>query len=263
MRSISNILGIDVIERLKDDEEYYNGIGQNYLSASILKHYYNNILPYRRKEGFIHPLSFGDAVHKSVLEPLKYEELYFAPIGTPNALTMADKAHSDFLRDCLTAHPEVNAILEDGNNQFEVPFIGEFDGVPLKCKCDIIGDTMNYDIKTTGNLEAYDYTAPNLWHYDISAYQYFLLTGRLMTFIVVEKNTGKIRIVTPTERFYNEGRRKWWYAIKNYKKSMMKSWTYLGHHSIKSNLFDMDGVSFKTENGKLYGFITKEEYQGV
>ncbi len=249
-----------VINRLRKDEDYYGSYGQRWLSASTLKQYLKSLTPENNNQTqFIHPLAFGNAFHQSLLEPSKFQDRVWLPNNGDNALEGLcdrDREHIYLLANAVLDNPIAKSILEDGNSRFEVPYIGQWDGINLKCKVDIETDDCLWDLKTTGNLEAYDYTSVNLWGYHISAYQYYLLTGKVMNFIVVEKNTSKVRIIYTDKKFYEDGKRDWIWALNQYKKSLGMQWIYIGKGTEEDADKLKEGYEYiKCDNNKLYAFV--------
>ena len=251
----------EILDRLLDDKEYYGEYGQQWLSASSLKHYLKNKYPKKEEEcKFIHPLEFGNAFHQSLLEPLKFQERVFLPDEKDNALEglkMSDRAHIEMLSDAVLSNKTARAVLEDGNNRFEVPYIGTFGDIDLKCKVDIEGEDCLWDLKTTGNLKAYPYTSVNLWGYPLSAWQYYMLTGKTMNFIVVEKNTGRVKIVYSDEEFYRIGRVQWQAAMFNYRRSLGLKKIFLGNYQNydRKLLKGLYGGLEQTSDGNLYAYV--------
>ena len=239
----------DIIEALKDDEQYYNGMGQQWLSASTLKKYLNTDCPKERPMNQ-KALQFGHAFHQCILEPEKYE--------LRDDLDIIDRDHIDMLKKSLENSYEFGVMNE--LKDVEVPFIGTFEGIKLKCKVDALTDEVLIDLKTTSNLDAVEYTAKH-FGYHLSAYQYWVLTRKVMWFLYVEKNTGRIKLVKPDRKFYVDGQRDWRWAMRNYKLSQKKHWQFMGtYDDLPQGRFKLDSVHCSGEEDRLYAWILQEKH---
>ena len=239
----------DVLEKLRDDDLYYGDYGQQWLSASTLKKYIKGDCP--KEDNYnSHALLFGHAFHQAILEPDKYV--------LRNDITKDDREHIDMLKSSLESSFEYH-VMED-ITEVEVPFTGTFDGTPLKCKVDALTDRYLVDLKTTSNIDAVEFTAKH-FGYHISAYQYWMLTRKVMYFLYVEKKTGRVKLVMPDKKFYEDGRRDFLWCLRNYKLAQKKYWQLmLFDTDLPDGRFLLDDVNMKVEDGKLYSYILKEEY---
>ena len=218
MPSLLNKTREEIIALLRDDDYYYDPKrGGDYLSASTLKKYIKGEQDKPRQEGFIHPLAYGNAVHKACLEPEKFEEIQWAPIGTIDALTLEDRENALRIKDAVYNNKVARDILEASETIVEEPHIGEYDGIKLKCKVDIETPDKCWDIKTTGSISRYKYLSKR-FGYPMSAYQYYYLTRKPMDYIVVDKTTFEVQIHQSDTHWYREGRNEWLGGIELYKK---------------------------------------------
>ena len=237
------------LEKLQDDDLYYGEYGQQWLSASTLKKYLNTDCPKERPMNQ-KALQFGHAFHQCILEPDKYAER--------TDLDVIDRDHIDFLKKSLENSYEFGVM--DDLKAVETPYIGTFDGIPIKCKVDAENDEVLIDLKTTSNIDAVQYTAKH-FGYHLSAYQYWILTRKVMWFLYVEKNSGKIKLVKPDRQFYVNGQRDWRWAMRNYRLSKKKHWQFMGlHDNLPQGRFKLDSVHMSGEENRLYAWILQEQY---
>jgi hypothetical protein len=61
----------DIIETLRDDREYYHGVGRNYLSNSDIGTLLNNPRQFRKPKEDNKSLAEGRYFHQSMIEPEK------------------------------------------------------------------------------------------------------------------------------------------------------------------------------------------------
>ena len=236
------------VERYRSDEFYYSKEAPH-LSASTIKKYLKGINPPEDNPN-TEALTFGHAFHQSILEEDKYL--------VRSDISQEQRDHINMLKSCLQHSHEYEVM--KSVTDVEKPFVGSSYGLLLKCKVDAETPKYLVDLKTTSNIDTVEFTGKH-WGYHISAYQYWLLTGKIMYFLYVEKITGRIKLVIPDKKFYQDGRRDWIWAAKQYKKAQQHQWEYLTDHTMEDQVFTMDKVHFKTENNKLYGYLRKPEFQ--
>ncbi len=243
-----------VLEKLNDDSFYYGKGGAEYLSASTLKKYLKgNCLPEEKKYRSEEAMIFGNMVHKALLEPEKYE-------AEKDTLDDETQQHVDFLMDNLLDNDIVKQIMNYKDLIVEKPYIGEWGGVKIKGKIDIELPKATWDLKTTSKLDSYDYTSENVFGYPLSAYQYYLLTGKIQHYIIVEKNTGRVRIKFSDKGFYTKGRNQWMLAMRNYKKSLQMHWLYLDKITDKPDgRYDVDGVQMNIKDGEVWAWVLNHD----
>ena len=74
----------------------------------------------------------------------------------------------------------------------EVPMIGTLFGMPFRCKADYKKDDYLADLKTTSNIDEWEYDARYKWHYDVQDYIYTNLFGmKRMVFVIIDKKILK------------------------------------------------------------------------
>jgi hypothetical protein len=111
-------------------------------------------------------------------------------------------------------------IYKEGN-EFEVPAIGEFNGMMWKGKADIVSDDCLIDLKTTGDIHKFKYSA-KAYNYDSQCYIYQKLFGKPLVFYVIDKTSGVLGIFRPTDEFVKGGELKVAKAVDVYNKYFSK-----------------------------------------
>jgi hypothetical protein len=86
-----------------------------------------------------------------------------------------------------------------------------------KGKADIITDDCIIDLKTTGDIKKFKWSAKN-YNYDSQCYIYQQIFGKPLVFFVIDKTTKMLGIFRPTEDFIRGGERKVEDAIEVYDK---------------------------------------------
>lgn len=226
-----------ILNQLKDDKEYYSGIGKNYLSNSDIGILLNNPQDFGKPREDNKAFMDGRYFHQLILEPDK-------AIGTPfvDVSTRTTKEYKVFCEDnnlpfCMLKKEmdEIEKLvsLMKGNiqfyddiymdgNEFEVPAIGEIHGMVWKGKADIVGNNFIIDLKTTSDIHKFKWSAKS-YNYDSQCYIYQQLFGRPLVFYVVDKGTGQLGIFRPTESFIKGGEAKVIKAIDVYNKYFCKA----------------------------------------
>ena len=220
---------MNVIEKLKNNDEYYNGIGKQYISNSDIGTLLKNpkLFGVSREDDI--NLAKGRLFHQMLLEPEKVIDFPTIDVSSRNT-----KKYKEFITEeipfaLLTKEVEqVNSYVHaiDSNFAFfniiegsehEVPVIGELFGVPFKGKADIVTEYDVYDLKTTRNIHEFKWSARK-YNYDSQAYIYQELFGKPMTFLVVCKETLQTGKFVCTENFVDGGREKVERAVEVYKR---------------------------------------------
>ena len=107
-------------------------------------------------------------------------------------------------------------IYKEGN-QYEVPSVAKIQGMMWKGKADIVTDNAVIDLKTTGDIHKFKYSA-KAYNYDSQCYIYQELFGKPLVFFAIDKTTGVLGIFRPTEDFVRGGEAKVARAIEVYNK---------------------------------------------
>jgi hypothetical protein len=102
-------------------------------------------------------------------------------------------------------------------NEYEVPAIKEIQGMLWKGKADIVCTDKLIDLKTTGNIADFKWSARK-YNYDSQCYIYQELFDKPLVFYVVDKTSKMLGIYRPSAEFVERGRNKVTEAIKVYKR---------------------------------------------
>lgn len=219
-----------IIKQLKDDQEYYNGIGKNYLSNSDIGTLLSNPREFGVKREDNVNFAKGRLFHHLILEPekvkdwvsvdvssrntKKYKEL-LAGSGDPFLLLKKEFDEITNLARVMTANLDFYDMIYAKGNEFEVPAIGEIGGVMWKGKADIVCDDCLIDIKTTGDINKFMYSA-RMYNYDSQAYVYHTLFNKPLKFLVIDKSNGQLGLFETTADFIEKGAEKVEKAIQVY-----------------------------------------------
>lgn len=222
----------EVIDTLRDDKEYYSGVGKGYLSNSDIWNLLNNPLDFgkTREDGKV--LAEGRYFHQLILEPEKAKDIKFVDVASRNT-----KEYKNFCEDnnlpFVLLKKEVEEIKGSvarmlGNidfyeeiykegNLYEEPNVGMIKEVMWKGKADIVCVDKIIDLKTTSDINKFKYSA-KAYNYDSQCYIYQQLFGKPLVFFVVDKGTGQLGVFRPTESFIKGGELKVEQAVEVYKK---------------------------------------------
>lgn len=226
----------NVITLLRDDKQYYKGIGKQYLSNSDI----GTLLKNPEQFGVSRPdnknFAEGRYFHQLILEPEKAKEVVWVDTASRNtkaykefieftvkevALLRTEKEAIEGLVDKMKGNLDFFEMIHAKGNTFEQPNI-----VTYKCgesltqwkgKADIIHKDYVIDLKTTSSIDDFKWNARK-YNYDSQAYIYQLLFGKPMMFLVIEKKTGRMGMFTGNEDFYARGKDKMHRAIEVYNK---------------------------------------------
>jgi hypothetical protein len=222
----------NIIEKLKDDKEYYSGLGRNYLSNSDIGTLLTNPKDFGKPREDNKSFAEGRYFHQLILEPEKAEQTPFVDVSS-----RVTKEYKNFCEDNnfeyvllwkemkelqkLVATMKRNItfydeIYNDGN-EFEVPAFGEIQGEMWKGKDDIVGTDILIDLKTTSDINKFKYSARS-YNYDSQCYIYQQLFNKPLVFFVIDKVTAQLGIFRPSEEFVQGGESKVGKAIKVYRK---------------------------------------------
>ena len=84
-----------------------------------------------------------------------------------------------------------------------------------KGKADIVSENIIIDLKTTGDIHRFKYSA-RAYNYDSQAWLYEQLFGKPLVFYVIDKETAQLGVFRPTEEFLMFGKQKVEQAIEVY-----------------------------------------------
>ena len=217
-----------ILQKLKNDEDYYGEFGNQFLSNShvgrLLKDPLNVFKPSKPSPAFL----VGGYFHTCILEPDKIKKYKVVKSTTRNTKAYKDIAGGEL---CLLQHEVdtielmrekvmANDICRDlilpgnlyqeahdaGNVEYEVPMITELFGNKWKGKADIVNheEKLIIDLKTTADIEKFQWSASK-YNYDSQAYIYSKLFGYEFLFIVIDKTTHQIGMFDCSPQFYERG----------------------------------------------------------
>jgi len=229
-----------VIEKLRDDQEYYGGVGKQYLSNSdigtLLKNPEDFGVSRPDNKNFVE----GRYFHQLILEPEKAKETHIVDFASRNTkgykeacldmnlevlLLKKEAEHIENLASRMTGNLDFFELIYEKGNNFEMPNIMTYSSViddkhsvtQWKGKADIVGKDYVIDLKTTSNIDDFKWNARK-YNYDSQAFIYRRLFGKPMMFLVIEKQTGRMGMFTGNEDFYIRGQEKMHRAIEVYQK---------------------------------------------
>jgi hypothetical protein len=226
-------MSAEILNRLRDDNDYYGAFGKQFLSNSDIDTLLNNPKEFGKK-GSEDNVNYakGRYFHQLILEPLKAAETKFV-----DASTRTTKIYKDFIEQhhmsfaLLQKEGEeimgcVNTMIQNisffegirqEGNQYEVPAVAEIKGLMWKGKTDILCTDKLIDLKTTSDIKDFKWSARK-YNYDSQCYIYQQLFGKPLVFYVVDKTSGMLGIFRPTEEFVKRGEEKVERAVEVYHK---------------------------------------------
>ena len=208
----------EILQRLKNDEDYYGDFGNQFLSNShvgkLLKDPLNVFKPSKPSPAFL----VGGYFHTCILEPDKLEKFKIVKSTTRNTKEYKDVSGGELcllqkevdeielMRDKLMGNDICKDLITLGNVDYETPGVTELFGNMWKGKADIINhdEKLVIDLKTTSDIDRFKWSASK-FNYDSQAYIYSKLFGYEMLFIVIDKSTNQIGMFDCSPEFYQRG----------------------------------------------------------
>lgn len=228
-----------IIDKLKDDKNYYGEFGSNYISNSDIGSLLKNPRMFKVREESTVPMLQGSYLHTAMLEPHKLVNFEVVEASTRNTNIYKDAVLNSSSSILLLKNEQdeldnlVNTmkgnfffyenIYRDGN-VFEEPSVGDIMGLPFKGKADIVCDDILIDIKTTSDIDDFRWSARK-YNYDSQAYIYGQLFGKPLVFYVICKKSHRLGVFEPSEDFIMGGRDKVQRAVEVYNKFFSKDAT--------------------------------------
>ena len=210
----------EIIDRLREDKDYYGEFGQQFLSNSNISTLLKNPAKLRDKQANIPAFLVGGYFHTAILEPEKLNSFKIVEASTRNTKKYKELSDGEM---CLLQHEVdqvelmqeavmANDVCRDliapvlGNYIYEEPAVIELFGNMWKGKADIVNhdEKLVIDLKTTSDIEKFRWSASK-YNYDSQAYIYSKLFGYEMVFIVIDKNTKQIGVFDCSPDFYKRG----------------------------------------------------------
>jgi hypothetical protein len=207
-----------IIEKLRDDEQYYGAFGKQYLSNSDINTLLEDPLKYGQPTKSSPNLIIGSYFHTAILEPNKLERFkiidastravkkYKELSGGEMCMLQHEVDNIQLMREKLLENDVCRGLIQGGNVEYEVPAIGELANNMWKGKADIINhdERLVIDLKTTSNINSFRSSARR-WNYDSQAYIYSKLFGYEMVFIAIDKSSHVIGVFDCSPEFYERG----------------------------------------------------------
>ena len=221
-----------ILEKLKDDDQYYGLFGRQFMSNSDIGTLLSNPKMFGMPSQKTLPMLQGNYFHTACLEPYKLKnfKLVDASTRTTNIYKDACKASGqefmllkkeadevDSMVVALRGNKTLSPLVWDNGVKYEVPLLGDVNGMTFKGKADIINGDFIYDLKTSSSIEEFRYSAKK-YNYDSQTYIYETLTGKQMAFIVIEKGTNRLGLFKVSDDFRESGFIKVNKAIEVYQK---------------------------------------------
>jgi hypothetical protein len=211
-----------IIDVLRDDNEYYKGVGRNYLSNSDIGSLLTNPKNYGVMREDNKNFAEGRYFHQLLLEPQKAVNVHHVDVSTRTTKEYKSYCSEKNIEFCmLTKEKEeieslvsvmkgniqfFEQIYKDGN-LYETPSVIEIEGLMWKGKADIVTDECVIDLKTTSDINKFKYSAKS-YNYDSQCFIYQLLFGKPLVFYVIDKLTSQLGIFRPSENFVAGGEAK-------------------------------------------------------
>jgi hypothetical protein len=218
----------DILNKLRDDSEYYGAFGKQYLSNSDIGTLLSNPTQFRKPQDDNVNFHKGRYFHQLILEPEKAAETNFVDVSSRNTKAYKEQAVNGIImlekegqeiRDCVQAMmgnlPFFEGIREKGC-EYEVPAIAEIHGITWKGKADIVCPDKLIDLKTSGSISEFKWSARK-YNYDSQCFIYQKLFGKPLVFYVVDKTSKQLGIFKPSQEFVDRGEQKVIRAIEVYK----------------------------------------------
>jgi len=219
-----------ILQILENDDEYYNGIGREFLSNSDIKILQTEPQKLKDPRGNHVNFMIGKYLHTAILEPNKLKDFKIIEASTRNTKKYKDLSDGEI---CLLQHEVDNIeymiekieknkyftdLMSGMKVEYEIPNIMELEGLMWKCKADIVNhdEKLIIDLKSTSDINKFRYSC-SAYNYDSQAYIYSSMFGYEFVFMVIDKKTLKTGIFECSTEFYEAGQRKVKEAAEIYK----------------------------------------------
>jgi len=237
-----------MLDRLRNDEDYYGTYGSQFLSNSTVGVLLSNPKLYGVKQDPTVPMLQGSYFHTALLEPEKLNKFEIVEASTRNTNIYKDASQGNLLllKGEVENLEEMVRVIKSNfffyeniymdGNVYEEPAIMELFGHKFKGKADIVTDEIVIDIKTTSNIKDFRWSSKK-YNYDSQAYLYQQFFDKPLVFYVIDKTTHELGVFEPTEEFVLGGRDKVLRAVEIYEKFYGKNKTEdINNYFIKETL---------------------------
>ena len=240
---------VEIIERLRDDNEYYNGIGRNYLSNSDFDSLFNDPSMFQVAQDNSLPFLQGGYFHTLVLEADKLEKYKVIKASTRSTKIYKDLSEGELCllqhevdmiegwRDKIMGIDFIRELIHQGNVEHETPGIMKLEGEWFKGKADVINHTerLVIDLKSTGSISSFQRSA-YLYNYDSQAYIYQQIFGYDMVFVAIDKKTKQVGFFECSDKFLQSGANKVAKAVMIYNELKADPERYKSQHFLETVL---------------------------
>lgn len=219
----------EIIEKLRDDEQYYGDFGKTFLSNSDISSLLYNPLEFKKPLKPSPALVIGGYFHTCILEPNKLDKYKIIESSSRNTKVYKELSEGDIcllekeadqillMREKVLSVDLFKDLIQEGNIEYEKPGIIDLEGLLWKGKADIINHTnqLLVDLKTTSNINSFHSSAYK-FNYDSQAYIYSKMFGYELVFVVIDKNTHQLGLFDCSEEFLQSGQNKVAKAVQSY-----------------------------------------------
>ena len=222
----------EIIETLKDDEQYYGAFGKQFLSNSDIKKLLDNPEMFGVSTPPTIDMLKGSYMHHAVLEPeklasyvvidassrstKKYKETIIE-MGADILLLAPEQAELDIMAQKVKENFRFSSEIYADGNEFEVPAVKKIFKHMWKGKADVVCSDKLIDLKTCSRLSEFRFSA-NRYNYDSQSWLYNQFFGKPLEFYVIEKGSHRLEVFTCSDAFLERGREKVIHALEVYKK---------------------------------------------
>ena len=210
-----------ILNKLKDDENYYGSFGKKFLSNSDIGTLLSNPLALGKEVKSSPAILIGSYFHTALLEPDKLKDFKVIAAATRNTKVYKDESEGELcllqsevdmvksMTDKIVDTRMCKDLINKKNCEYEVPMITELCGIKWKGKADVVNNEEEFviDLKTTADINKFR-TSAFRYNYDSQAYIYKELFGYDFIFIVIDKNTNQVGLFECSEEFLRSGERK-------------------------------------------------------
>ena len=219
----------EILDKLRDDNNYYGEFGKTYLSNSDISALLNNPLDFKKQSPSTPAMVIGGYFHTCILEPHKLDKYKIIKSTTRNTKAYKELSDGDIcllekeadeielMREAVLGNDLFRDLIQEGDVEYEVPGLVELEGMQWKGKADIINHShqLVIDLKTTSNINAFASSAYK-YNYDSQAYIYSKMFGYELVFIVIDKSTKQLGLFDCSDKFLHSGSNKVARAVQAY-----------------------------------------------